>query len=59
MSRVINALSDDTTTVKWVAKDNTVHELNKLDLKTVLFDASQQQTAIWNTGRPLLEDYGL
>jgi len=28
-------------------------ELEKLDLKAILFDAGQQQTVIWNEGRPV------
>lgn len=54
MSRTINALPDDITTIPWTAKDNSIHHLNKSDLKAILFDAGSQQSAIWNTGRPTL-----
>lgn len=52
MARAIAAAPDEETTVNWTAKDNTVHALNKSDLKTILLDAGNQQTAIWNEGRP-------
>lgn len=55
MSRAINALPDDTATVPWVAKDNSVQNLTKPDLKTILFAAGQEQTLIWNDGRPLVD----
>ena len=47
MSRAIAGLPDDTTTIKWRAKDNTSHELNKSDLKQILYLAGQEQTRIW------------
>ena len=47
MSRAINGLPDNTTTIKWKAKDNSSHELNKEDLKQILFLAGQEQTRIW------------
>lgn len=53
MSRSINALPDDTTTANWVAKDNSEVPLTKPDLQAILFDAGQQQSAIWNVGRPV------
>ena len=53
MSRSIAALPDDVMTVPWVAKDNSVHHLNKAQLKAILLDAGNQQSAIWNEGRPL------
>lgn len=46
MSRAIAGLPDDTTTIKWRAKDNTSHELNRLDLKQILYLAGQEQTRI-------------
>ena len=49
MSRAINGLPDNTTTIKWKAKDNSSHELNKEDLKQILFLAGQEQTRIWFT----------
>ncbi|WP_345993772.1 DUF4376 domain-containing protein [Sulfurimonas sp. HSL-1716] len=52
MSRAINALPDTTTTVPWVAKDNSVKNLTKTDLQAILLDAGTQQSQIWNTGRP-------
>lgn len=53
MSNAINGLPDDVTTVPWVAKDNTVHQLNKVDLKAILLDAGTQMTMMWNEGRPV------
>lgn len=48
MSRAINGLPDDTTTtLYWKAKDNSRQELNRLDLKEILFLAGQEQTRIW------------
>lgn len=47
MSRTINGLPDDTTTISWKAKDNSSQELNRLDLKEILFLAGQEQTRIW------------
>jgi len=53
MSRSIAALPDDVMTVLWIAKDNSVHPLNKAQLKAILLDAGTKQSAIWNEGRPL------
>lgn len=47
ISRAINGLPDNTTTMQWKAKDNSTQELNKLDLKEILFLAGQEQTRIW------------
>lgn len=47
MSRAINGLPDDTTTISWKAKDNSSKELTRLDLKEILFLAVQEQTRIW------------
>ena len=47
MSRAINGLPDDVTTVSWKAKDNSSQELTRLDLKEILFLAGQEQTKIW------------
>jgi len=47
MSRAINALPDDVSTILWVAKDNTATQLNKIDLRAILFDAGNQQASIW------------
>lgn len=47
ISRAINGLPDDITTIQWKAKDNTSHELNRLDLKQILYLAGQEQTRIW------------
>ena len=47
MSRAINGLPDDTTTISWKAKDNSSKELTRLDLKEILFLAGQEQTKIW------------
>lgn len=47
MSRAINGLPDDSATILWKAKDNSSHELTRLDLKEILFLAGQEQTRIW------------
>lgn len=47
ISRAINGLPDDTTTMSWKAKDNSSKELTRLDLKEILFLAVQEQTRIW------------
>lgn len=47
MSRAINGLPDDTTTISWKAKDNSSKELTRLDLKEILFLSGQEQTRIW------------
>ena len=47
LSRAINGLPDDTTTISWKAKDNSSQELTRLDLKEILFLAGQEQTRIW------------
>ena len=47
MSRAINGLPDDVVTILWKAKDNSSHELTRLDLKEILFLAGQEQTRIW------------
>ena len=39
-------------TIEWTAKDNTLHLLSKDDFLAILIDAGQQQSAIWNIGRP-------
>lgn len=52
MSNAINGLPDESTTIDWVAKDNTVHQLNKANLKRLLFLAGTEQSEIWNFGRP-------
>ena len=52
MSRSIVALPDDVMTVQWIAKDNSVQLLNKVQLKAILLDAGAKQSAAWNEGRP-------
>ena len=47
MSRAINGLPDDITTILWKASDNSSQELTRLDLKEILFLAGQEQTRIW------------
>lgn len=54
MARAIVALPDDVTTIDWVAKDNSVNALTKLDLQAILIDAGNQQSALWSVGRPVL-----
>ena len=53
MARSIVALPDDITTIPWTAKDNTVHNLTRVDLQSILLNAGTQQAALWNTGRPV------
>ena len=53
-TRIARAVSvmEDTDTTMWVAKDNSVNELPKADLKYILKEAGIKQTLIWNDGRP-------
>jgi hypothetical protein len=53
MSRAINGLPDDNTTVVWVALDNSENLLTKVDLQVVLANAGMQQAMLWNQGRPV------
>lgn len=46
ISRAINGLPNDVTTISWKAKDNSSQELTRLDLKEILFLAIQEQTRI-------------
>lgn len=46
ISRAINGLPNDTTTIPWKAKDNSSQELTRLDLKEILFLAIKEQTRI-------------
>lgn len=52
MARAITSMTDDTVTIPWVAKDNSVYDLTRVDLKAILLDAGNQQSFIWNDGRP-------
>lgn len=52
MSRAINGLPDDTTTIPWIAKDNSEHLLTRVDLQTILGLAGAEQSRIWTDGRP-------
>ena len=52
MTKAITALPDDSTTIDWIAKDNSVQSLTRVDLKAILLDADTQQSKIWNEGRP-------
>lgn len=51
LSRAVSVM-EDTDTTMWVAKDNSVNELSKADLKYILREAGIKQTLIWNDGRP-------
>ena len=53
MTKAITALPDNTTTVPWTAKDNTIQNLTKVDLQAILLDAGTQQSVLWNQGRPV------
>ena len=46
LSRAITGLSDSVS-IQWKAKDNSIRELTKADLKEILFLAVQKQTEIW------------
>jgi len=52
MSRAINALPDDETTVNWVTSDNSVEQLTKLDLQAILALSGAEQSRLWVEGRP-------
>ena len=52
MSRAITAAADDAETIGWVAKDNSIHLLTRVDLKVILKDAGNQQSVLWVSGRP-------
>lgn len=51
VARAVSAM-EDTDTTMWVAKDNSVNELSKADLKYILKEAGIKQTLIWNDSRP-------
>jgi len=53
MTKAITALPDDSTTIDWIAKDNLVQSLTRVDLKAILLDAGTQQSVLWNKGRPV------
>ena len=52
MSRAINALPDEDTTVNWVTSDNTVEQLTKSDLQAILGLSGAEQSRLWVEGRP-------
>jgi hypothetical protein len=52
MARAILALPDDSATIPWTAKDNSVIQLTKIDLLSILTDAGSKQSLLWNTNRP-------
>lgn len=52
MSRAINGLQD-TDTIQWVAKDNSVHDLLKEDLISILSLAGNEQSRLWIEGKPV------
>lgn len=53
MARTIVALPTDEALIPWVAKDNSVHDLTRIDLKAILLSAGTAQSNIWNTARPV------
>lgn len=55
ISRAITALPDDEVTVPWVAKDNAEHQLTRVELKGLLFQAGLAQSNVWSLGRPSVE----
>ena len=56
MSRTINGLPDEVSAVPWVAKDNYIQYLTKLDLQQILYLAVQEQSRLLSEGRPLLKE---
>lgn len=51
----LNALNMQNGTdnrVPWTALDNSEHLLNVTDLSTILLFAGQEQSRLWNEGRP-------
>ena len=53
ITKVVSAfLPDDVTTISWVAKDNSIQDLNRIDLKAILLDAIEKQRVVWYEGRP-------
>jgi hypothetical protein len=52
IARAILSLSDGDV-INWVALDNTEVELTKADLQTILTQAREQQSLIWNKDRPI------
>ena len=48
MSRAINGLPDDVTTIPWRTSDNLSVSLNKLELRDILFQAGMAQSALWS-----------
>lgn len=53
MARAIIGLADDIVTIDWVAKDNSVNALTRIDLQAILLDAGTQQSVLWSIGRPM------
>lgn len=47
-----NFTMENTDTTMLVAKDNSINELSKVNLKYNLKEAGIKQTLIWNDGRP-------
>ncbi len=52
MSRAINGLPDDVATINWIAKDNTLVALNRIQLRELLGLCGAEQSRLWNLGRP-------
>lgn len=53
MARAIAASTSDDDLVEWTLADNTVVDVSAGQLREVLRQAGQRQTAIWNEGRPV------
>jgi hypothetical protein len=49
MSRAINSLGITGETITWITKDNVAVQLNATDLKNILYDACQAQSALWSS----------
>jgi len=47
MTRAINVLPDDTTTIDWIDANNNLVQLTKPDLQEAVFLAGQEQTKIY------------
>jgi hypothetical protein len=52
LARAITSLPNDTQTVFWVAKDNSVNGLVRSQLQDILLLAGAKQAEAWNDGRP-------
>lgn len=59
LARAVASADDFESVVPWTMSDNSVVEVTYADLKEALRKSHQEQTAIWNEGRPVAADYGI